>query len=286
MDEGISMTDDLDALSRAEKILSQKNSGPSGVLAYMWANTAAGFSKDGSVIQPPQKLNTCVRLRPYYAVVETDRSGIKVTAPPGGTQDVLFNLDGKPQFAELAKPKKQIELIANITGATFDRMDDELFVSHLLFSDRITNVHLEGAFDAAVRETAEEHGWDFEKAKSKSRRVFDVEEELLSKRSFQTDPPTPIKQNVFVVEVDNFDGVIPVHTDKVETKIPSMMGNEFYEKGTFLNFMQIHRRLNDAKTQLAAGGLSEVAEHDYKAAKSRFEMIKRIQSQITGQAPS
>jgi hypothetical protein len=273
------------AIDEAQEILSQKNSGPSGVLAYMWGNVAATFDEDGKVKSPPKQLNIRTQSRLYYALVETNRSGLTVVAPPGGTQDIIYTVNGKKAFAELAKPKKQIELIAELTGLRVDDMTDELFVAHLIGTERVTNVSLEDAFSAASRETEEEHGFDLDNAHGNSTWKFETDETLFSKRSFQTDPPTLISQKLFVVEVGSFDDTTPRYTAKVETKIPSRMGVDFYEKGTFMSLKELNDSLCDAYDRLNKGALSEVAEHDYRAAQSRFEMMQKIDARIRADHP-
>ncbi len=266
----------------AEEILSLKNSGPSGVLAYTWANAVKLVEHKGpdgiySFSMPYIDEASDKPLEPYFAVVRTNRTGIEVAVPPGGTQDLIFDLNGEEQYAELVKPAKQIAFLKDELGIEVTDIDDTKFVAALLSSSKITNLRLEPAFSAAARETEEEHGWSYNQNKDKSSPPIERDEELLSKRSFTTNPPTPILQKIFVVGVSDFEGAIPVRTDKVESKIETMLGNAFYEQGDFMSLTDLEEQLEQSRLKLEQDDtLSDMAEIDYKATISRVDMIRRV----------
>lgn len=277
-------------LNQAKEILSHKNSGPSGVLAFVWANAyerVEHTDKNGNVfefLRPYVDDDYNQSLEPYFTVVETNRSGLTVAAPPGGTQDILYKMDGEQYYAELVKPQKQVEFLTQklgYEGLRAENMSDELFVAKLLEHERVLDVRLEEAFLAAARETEEEHGWDYQSAKDKATLLFETDETLLSKRSFITDPPTPVTQKIFVVRVDNFDGVIPRRTNKIESKIPSLLGNAFYEQGNFMSVSQLQQQVAIAEKMMKEmDNPPDIVTQDYGAALSRLEMVQRIRSRL------
>ena len=276
-----------DFIDEAEKILSQKNSGPSGVLAYTWANAVKLVEHKGpdgnySFSMPYIDKSSEKPLKPYFAVVKTDRTGIEVAVPPGGTQDLIFDLNGEEQYAELVKPAKQIAFLKDELSIEVSDIDDTKFVAALLSSSKITNLRLESAFSAAARETEEEHGWSYDNNKDKTSLPLERDEELLSKRSFVTNPPTPISQKIFAVGVSSFEGTIPIRTDKIESKIESMLGNAFFEQGDFMSLPDLEEQLEQSRVTLESDvSLPDMAELDYKATISRVDMIRRVQNQLT-----
>lgn len=276
-----------DFMEDAEQILSQKNTGPSGVLAYAWANAVKTVEvkqgdKTYSFNMPFVDPDSDKEPEPYFAVIKTDRVGIEVAVPPGGTQDIIFDLDGKEQYAELVKPEKQKHFLTQALGINLEPVDDTVFVAALLSSPRVDNLRLEPAFFAAVRETEEEQGWSYFQNEPKVVSSYETDQELLSKRSFKTNPPTPVLQKLFVVEVQDFEGTIPVRNDKVESKIIGMTGNHFYEQGDFMSLSDLEDQLEAARIKLEQEGdtLPAMAEIDYKATISRVDMVRRVVNKL------
>jgi len=276
----------------AKKILKGKTTGPSGVLPYIVANevrierqeAADGekFEVNIPYFNPQSNKPTEI----YYGVMRTNRAGIDVIVPPGGTQDVFFVQNGQPQSIELEKEGKQRQFLKDEFGikAAKDLTKQDLnllTISTLLSAEGIDNVMLEEPFEAAIHETHEEQGWDLQNNRDKILRIDHFTETLYSKRSFETDPPTPISQNVFAVAVDDLEGFQASRCNKIESKIKGREGIHFYEQGDFLSLSQLKAELAKADKQLKQdNSLPDIAHIEMKATQSRVEMIERIERSL------
>ncbi len=273
-------------MPQARSILEELNSGPSGLIAYMWANCAelqtithngVTYSYQKPYIAPTS--NT--PLVPYYALLKTNRTGVEVTVPAGGTQDIMFEFNNQTYYAELKKPQNQIDLLEKLLNMKADEMNDTLFVAALLSHPNISNVALEPELSAAKRETEEEHGWSYDQNSDKASLRFELNEPIFSKRSYATNPPTPINQKLFVVETQDFENCPPVRTDKVESKIPYRMGTHFYEQGDYMSLEDLKSHLDTVQEHFNT--LSTPLEEDeinLKVAITRYEIMERVQRRI------
>lgn len=276
----------MQEFEQARRILSKKNSGPSGILAFTMANDTQTFTVSQNEFEfqyslPVVKRSSSAGLVPYYAVVRSNRTGVEVVTPPGGTQDIIFDLDGVETYAELVKPQKQIQFLRDQFNVELSKINDKSFVATLLKQSRISNLRLEDAFSAAARETAEEHGWNYKVEKSRVQMIEETDHKLLSKRSFNTNPPTPISQKIFVMRVADFSGSTPVWTDKIETKIESLLGQKSYEYGDYMSLAEMEKQLSISKMCLGADlSLPEMANIDVEATESRLKMVANIQRKL------
>ena len=129
-------------------------------------------------------------------------------------------------------------------------------------------MRLESPFEAAAHETERSTVGTIERSTIKFYSLK-KEQQLLSKRSFDTDPPTPIQQKMFVVCVADFNGVVPVRNDKTETKIKSRLGLKSYEQGDFLTLAQLWDQYHAAEKMLASNpdGFDKTARGNYSNEK-------------------
>lgn len=271
-------------LDQARAILDTKNSGPCGVLAYAWANATRQkvVQKNGQSFaynEPYIDPKSGKKLEPYYTVIRTNRKGVELVVPAGGGQDIEFCLNGKTLYVELKKSLVQKAFLKDVMGVDCDQVNDQTFVAMLLSNSAISRIQMESPFSAAVRETAEEHGWDYRCYKHQSLVRVELDEALFLARSYNTTPPTPVSQKLFVVETNNFEGVEPVYTHKVENKAQQRLGNQFYEQGDFMSLKQIKTHLDKVRDYFNQASTTIDPIH-YQTTKSRFEMIKRVHNEI------
>ncbi|MFJ3927503.1 hypothetical protein [Streptomyces sp. NPDC090022] len=304
------------------------NGRPCGLWAYMPANAsrAKTFAQhpDGHVeplapgrIPPPGTRTHTVdvprwepgsRRRPelYYAAIETNPTGIMVPSLPKGTQDLLARRPGAFLRVELGQKRRLIQLIETL-GARPDlpgpphpadpdpcrRRAADLNALHhqlvRLLLEHGFSVEIESPFEAAVRETSEEHGFDLLREADKvgtCRRFVGM---ALSKRS----PRKPIEHFLYAVQVTDFDDTLPRISTIVEEKDPTRDGWQYEERGVFLTLDAMDARLRAAAREVAAEAAS--APHspatsaragELRVARSRLAMLRRIERRLEPVLPS
>lgn len=141
--------------AQADAILANRSTGQNGTVAYTLAN-----EKNEKGI-PVYNRDNPETPRLYFAIMETNRVGVTVAAPPGGTQDIIATLDeGEPLRVELDK-EKGLHAVLKTLGETIPEGIKGAALDHLIVQKLLEHgyaVRLETPFEAALRETGEEHG--------------------------------------------------------------------------------------------------------------------------------
>ncbi|MFD3944623.1 hypothetical protein [Streptomyces sp. NPDC058579] len=245
------------------------------------------------------------RRRPalYYAAIETDPTGIMVPSLPKGTQDLLAHRHGECLRIELGQKRQLMEVVRDFAARpelptlrhgidpALRRMAEinalhEQVVTLLL--ERGYSVEVESVFRTAVRETREEHGFDFLKEGAKVRNCLAFVGMALSKRS----PAVPIEHFIYAVQVDDFDDTLPRVSRIVEEKDPTRDGCVYEERGVFLTLDEMDRRLSDAAARVAAEPASRTTTTaaaratELRVARSRLAMLRRIEEKLLGFLPA
>jgi len=289
------------------------NGRPCGVWAYMVANTTTPTpfvqGRDGRVrrqLEPealsPGDLRYVIdvpSLQPssteppvlYYAAIETDPAGIMVSTLPKGTQDVVARRDGERRVIELGQ-KRQLVAFLRELGVIDDpaqwaasaesprHRKAQLQRLHVMVIEALLehgyDVHVESTFDAAVRETKEEHGFDLERESAQVTRVDGFIERAFSKR----EAAAPIEHYVYAARVRHFDATLPRMSVVTEDKDPGREGQTYTERGLFLTLAQMWQRVADARASrpaLAGQPAQDGIERELRATASRLQMLDRIE---------
>lgn len=290
---------------------------PCGALAYTWANRTVtrrfDQSEDGQVTRQDnmfavgQNENTRyiqvpymdphwpVKPQIYYAVIETDPIGILVPTIPKGSQDLLATLETRVIRVELGQEKQLSELLGELppadesgssdsmplppsTGATHNTLTELHIevVTRLLALGYV--VQIEDTFTAAIRETREEHGFDYMREYYNVVRLQELHEWAISKRSLQT----PIQHHLYAVEVSSFEMTLPCKSYIIEDKNPERQGYRYIEQGLFLTLPQMAVRLAILKENLNKPSSTTAfwTHWELEVATSRLHMMGRIQLSI------
>lgn len=292
-----------------EQILSSKSTGSNGLVAYAVVNSL----RLGVPVLDPN-----IDSPPYlaFALVVTNRVGLVVAGPPGGTQDLLATKKGTQPFSlELDKPDKSGPALERLgLKLSTDRYSNpnEQLVATLLEAGY--NVRLETPFAAALRETVEEHGLDINStryvgspqqfrvsivskrsitAAERGRRdLFDLDgvrtlTDLNSIASGLNNSVQPAEQVLFAVQVPSFENVRLVNNEHVEhSRIPGREGQPYYERGAFLTVADQRQLVIDAiaaEPGLRANG-NNIARLDVVAAFGRLQIMAGIEAYLVQEA--
>lgn len=300
----------IDVLSSFTGYPDLPNGRPCGVWAYMIANrtTAVAFGQgvDGRV-RRLGPADTVARddathivdvpwldpgspdpRRLYYAAIETDPAGALVTTLPKGTQDVLARRGGGCTRIELGQKRQLVELLRRLHAEpdlrSFDAIGDasmrreaELERLHVLAIEALLKagyvVEVESTFEAAVRETKEEHGFDFERERSKVIRVDTFVEPAYSKRRLTKQ----IEHYIYAAHVADFDETLPRVSEITEDKDPDREGGTYLERGVFRTLPQMWGRARELHDAIRRQPRHMAIEREVHATTSRLEMLDRIE---------
>ncbi len=318
--------------SQAEVILSQfsgypnlPNGRPSGVLAYMLANStrssafarkAGGHVRKLAADGQPEANETIDKIdvpyfdpasdKPcelYYAVIETNPTGIIVATLPKGTQDAhARKIRGKDEpdltiTVEFGQKKQLIQLLTQISAppdlSEFEiikdpmaRREAELNTLHLLTIQALLDygceVCIEPMFVTAKRETMEEHGFDFTREQDRIIRVDSFIEPAVSKRR----PKEAIDHYVYAAHVTDFEATLPQASTIIEEKNPSREGESYFEHGVFMTLPQMRARLETASQQAANDPQlkdSPLIAGELASTESRLQLMERIERTLVKQ---
>jgi hypothetical protein len=192
----------------------------------------------------------------YYAAIETNPAGLMVSTLPKGTQDLIACRDQVRRIIELGQRRQLIELLhelgkeieigcasvgdfrANIVTRRIELDQLHIFTIEALLR-RGYKLNIESPFEAAVRETKEEHGFNLCKEISKVVRVDEFVEFAKSKRC-----TSEIEHFVFAAQVRDFDNTLPRTSQIVEEKAPGREGCVYAERGVFLTLSQMWERFH------------------------------------------
>ena len=226
--------------------------------------------------------------RLYYAAIETDPAGVMVMTLPKGTQDVLARRGAACKRVELGQKRQLVELLRELDAEpdlhAFEiipdasmRREAELERLHVLAIEALLTagyvVEVESTFEAAARETKEEHGFDFEREQSKVTRVDTFVETAYSKRRLSKQ----IEHYVYAAAVSDFDETLPRVSEITEDKDPGREGRTYFERGVFRTLPQMWRRAHELRDMLGRQPGQSAALREVNATVSRLEMLDRIE---------
>ena len=225
----------------------------------------------------------------YYAAIETNPAGVMVITLPKGTQDVLAHRDGVCTRIELGQKRQLVELLRrfgtepdlrafDVIGDASTRREAELERLHVLAIEALLTagyvVAVESTFEAAVRETKEEHGFDFEREQSKVLRVDTFVESAYSKRRLSKQ----IEHYVYAAHVSDFDATLPRVSEITEDKDPGREGGTYLERGVFRTLPQMWERAQALRDAIGRRhGQAAQPSVRSTATLSRLEMLDRIE---------
>jgi L-aspartate oxidase len=300
----------IDVLSSFTGYPDLPNGRPCGVWAYMVANGASPVTfaqrADGRVrrLRPSESAargeathvidvpwldpGSPNAKRLYYAAIETNPAGVMVMTLPKGTQDVLARRSGVSTRIELGQKRQLVELLRelhaepdlrafDVIGDASMRREAELERLHVLAIEALLTagyiVDVESTFAAAARETKEEHGFDFERERSKVIRMDTFVESAYSKRRLSK----PIEHYVYAARVSDFDETLPRVSEITEDKDPGREGGTYVERGVFRTLPQMWRRAHELHDAIRSQPRRWAVEREVNATTSRLEMLDRIE---------
>jgi hypothetical protein len=271
----------------AKDLLSNQASGPCVMLAYTWANAMERRSKklgrgSFSYNMPVMNKESKAEAVPNYAVIKTDRTGHEIYSLPGGGQDILFFRRGIYQSVELGKRSLQADYLRGVLGVDAPKkLNDERFIDLLAQQSDITNITLETAFNAALREGQEEHGWSYATNRNKIvSEPIEVEHRAILKRSFDFNPPRPVAMQVGLVAVESFENTVPWLERKVEGKMKGRKGRRFFEQGDFASLDDLKGDLAELKWSLSKGKIrGKLFDQQVVSTQSRVDMIEKFEAE-------
>ena len=300
----------IDVLSSFTGYPDLPNGRPCGVWAYTIANatspvafaqgadgrvwrlgsseTAAGDEVSHVIDVPWQDPGSPDPMRLYYAAIETNPAGVMVVTLPKGAQDVLAHRGGDRMRIELGQKRQLVELLRRldvdpdlrafgVIGDASTRREAELERLHVLAIEALLTagyvVDVESTFEAAARETKEEHGFDFEREQAKVIRVDTFVESAYSKRRRSKQ----IEHYVYAAHVADFDETLPRVSEITEDKDPGREGGTYVERGVFRTLPQMWARAHELRDAIRRQPSQVAVERDVRATISRLEMLDRIE---------
>lgn len=229
----------------------------------------------------------------YYAVIETDPTGVVVATFPKGTQDAHAVGEKMQITIEFGQKKELTELLTQIARppdlSEFQAITDEgarreaeLNELHQLAIEALLargcKVSIEPMFVTATRETQEEHGFDFTREQANVVRVDIFRETALSKRR-----PEPIEHYVYTALVTGFATTLPRVSQVVEAKNPRREGLTYFERGVFLTLTSMYTQLESAKREAAITPelkYDRCVQAELRATESRLQLMERIERHL------
>ena len=160
-----------------------------------------------------------------------------------------IELGQKRQLVELLRrldAEPDLRAFAVIADAS-TRREAELERLHVLAIEALLTagyvVDVETTFEAAARETKEEHGFDVEREQSKVIRVDTFVEAAFSKRRLSKQ----IEHYVYAAHVSDFDETLPRISEITEDKDPGREGGTYVERGVFRTLPQMWGRARELR---------------------------------------
>ena len=303
----------IDVLSSFTGYPDLPNGRPCGVWAYMIANatcpvafaqradgrvrrldaaqTAAGDEVTHVIDVPWLDPGSLKPKRLYYAAIETNPAGVMVMTLPKGTQDVLARRGGACKRVELGQKRQLVQLLCeldaepdlrafDVIGDASMRREAELERLHVLAIEALLTagyvVDVESTFEAAARETKEEHGFDFVREQSKVIRVDTFVEPAYSKRRLSKQ----IEHYVYAAHVSDFEETLPRASEITEDKDPGREGGTYFERGVFRTLPTMWRRAHALHDAIRRDPGQDAVEREVNATTSRLEMLDRIERAV------
>lgn len=239
----------------------------------------------------PASARPCV---PYYAAILTDPVGVTVPSFPKGAEDLIATRGAETLRIELGQERQLRELGQMLarrmaTGGaavrrTIDDAGSDVNRLHLVVVEGLLNagydLRVENPWEAAQRETAEEHGFSFP---LESDQVLSVQRILgmaLSKRS----APDRIAHHIFAVHVQGFERTLPRWSVIEEEKNPLRRGAIYMERGVFLTLAEMWLLYRAAlRTHALSSGRSRntLREVELEVTEDRLLLLERVEQHLT-----
>lgn len=220
-----------------------------------------------------------------WGCIETNRSRVKSTHPPAGTQDIIV-IKNKERFTiEVSKPLRALEIdcLTPFLGKNVSGQNYQEIISCL--NENGYEVYLESMLATAIHETWEEHGTDLRIDEGSNRNLvinmYDFEPQTIqAKRGLTT-------QKVFAAHLTGPEKIQLNDTKKIEEKILINKGLAFYEKGTWCTLEELRALLHTESTNYRNSDRSGLTveqinfiEAEFRVWASRIELIEKMESSI------
>lgn len=232
----------------------------------------------------------------FYAAIETDPTGLLVATFPKGAQDLLATRGNERLVVEFGQRRDLLSLLESLRGQAgdgyggnqpFSSDDTDVQQLHLEVIETLLrqgyDLRMETPFEAAVRETREENGFNLWQSMKHVLRVDMFVEQALSKRRCDV----PIEHIIYAAHVSSFTGTTLCHSSITEEKNPDRLGCVYQEYGTFLSLDDMWRKFSAARRIVESMQHGrEAAELELRVTESRLEMLGRIERDIYETLPA
>ena len=270
---------------------------PCGVLAYMYGHGKQNIrisrhdepSEDEVVEVPFFDLTSSVPASVYYAVIETNPADLFVPTLAKGAQDLIAVKNEERLVFELGQPRDLVQYLRELgvskewdisinCSSQVNDMHSELIIALLANG---YSVRVETPFEAAVRETREEHGFDLDRCRNDVMSLRFCTGRALSKRRLEA----PIEHFLVVTQVRTFDTTLLATSTIVEEKNPLYYGNVYQEYGTYLTLNEMWQRYNEAAYRASLDErLQDRSRMELVVTKSRLALLGRVEALILDSA--
>jgi len=229
-----------------------------------------------------------------WGCVKTNRGGVKALAPATGAQDILIFKKDKYYRLEHAKPfpknlaeeidcKALYPFISKPFKNDKDNPKKNYYqqILHCLEKNGF-ELYIESPLGAAVRETREEHGVDLHKQKGRDNHLLQALFEFEPQRVLAKRGET--LQTTYLAHLESPKGVKLKYETHEETKIPWDLGEEYYEKGTWVTLEDIRSLLNklektlESKKSGVGNRTLNSLNKGLEAFKSRFQLMEKFEN--------
>jgi hypothetical protein len=286
---------------------------PCGLICYMLANarhpsleeersdctTRARQSDSASLLRKAER-------EPYYesfsstepevvfACIHVTVDGVSWPSFPKGAQDIIATFQHRTLRIELGQRRQLLGTLMEIGDplSVLDRWhamgvamgsgweDSVRYLTVAVVESLLHlgfHVRVESPYEAAVRETAEEHGYRAENRVRRPRGVTQMSEFALSKRSSSG----PILHHLFVRRVSSFSGTTLQVNEIIEDKDPNKIGHVYVEQGGYMSLRELWSSYNAAEE--CSGHIKSDQFENFKAVvRSRLHVLERIETRVTG----
>lgn len=271
---------------------------PCGVLAYMWAHgkkkidipSSKGTNKFESIEVPFFDASSHCTPKIYYSFIKTNPLGLWLNTIPKGAQDLIAVKFNKEIRFELGQLRTLKENLLNL-GVNTDKYTQNKTLNCLVNKMHIDliirlkqegfHVRIEHPFEAAVRETKEEHGFDLNKSWDNVKKLNFYLGYSLSKRLKNI----PIAHFIYLCEVLSFNDTILSHSFIVEEKNPLFYGRTYEEFGLYMTLSEIVEENNKIKSSKFIFDRN-LLEQEIILMESKLEMLHKIEKYINGLPPT
>lgn len=220
-----------------------------------------------------------------WGCIEANRTGVKSSQPPAGSQDIIVIKDNERFSIEVSKafPDLKKDFMKPFTGKNVNGQNYQEIMN--CFIDNGYEVYLENMLATATRETFEENGTDLRINGGKNLdlliNMFDFPPHVIkAKRGMTT-------QKIYAAHLSGDTGIQLNYTDKIEEGIAINKGRTFYEKGIWCTLEDLKKAFQEQKINFAQSekdGLTEdqikLMESEFIAWESRIDLIEKVEASI------